>query len=549
MSPMRDPIERFEIKVRHGAITGRLVIDEFIDEFKAMQPSLHRFCGESDIVDVAALIYCTERLPDHIYHIREILVQADIPDKLPGMVGISEVHTPARRRSAFDIGEDTIIIVAREGVTELLDLVSLLVSFSIEGQKIVRLLEPEALMEELMDPELGSDAARQNQCLARLAFVLGVTDDEVVSLDQRWENQLLERLRHLIKYPPHMTVRLHKGYSLEAVRIRSEKWAARINEKVQKWVDHGPLHVLSSNLHSTVNLLSGFARLHQDEIWEWAALHPEYSHVDPPARENLLYFVLKDWLKANPERAREKLEYEEAHGILSLHDIYHVGIDVQLIDTSKLDPALLDPRLRVDTGAIAREKPLIVNFDYAFGDQAGIVLEHLFRNFERQIASFSIMGKAGTVVGERGGVMLPTYLLRQGSDDVYDFPVPNFLEAADFRDLPVDTIHTGGPMLTVLGTVLQNDVMLRRYRDEWKILGLEMEGIPYVRTLHQCRKRGFMSDNFRMGVGYYASDAPLVPGESLSRELAFEGLDATYSINLAILNRLLTARTVPVGSG
>ena len=149
------------------------------------------------------------------------------------------------------------------------------------------------------------------------------------------------------------------------------------------------------------------------------------------------------------------------------------------------------------------------------------------------------MGKAGTVVGERGGILLPTYLLRQGSDDVYDFPVPNFLTPEDFAGLPVGTVSTGGPMLTVLGTVLQNDRMLLRYRDEWGILGLEMEGIPYVRSLHQSRKRGFMSESFRMGVAYYASDAPLVPGESLSKELAFQGLDATYGISQVILSHLL----------
>lgn len=539
---MRDPIERFELKVRYGAITGRLEIDSFLDEFKAMSPSLHRLCNESDIVDVGALLYSTARLPKQIYHIREILVQADIPDKLPGMEGITELRTEARRRTAFDIGGDTLIVVAREGVTELLDLVTLLVSFAIEAYKILELLRNDPLLIELSEPTLSDNVVRRNRCLARLAFVLGVTDDEIMDLDAHWDNELIPRLLHLVNSPPRIVVRLHKGYSLEAVQARSEAWAQRINQVVRQLVEeHGPLHVLSSNMHSCVNLLSGFARLHAEEIWAFAESRATYSGWDKakPAAENVLYLAMRDWLKAFPERLVDKAEFEQSRGIRNLLDVNHVGIDVQIVDCSKLEPQEWDPRLRLVAERLKAERPLLLNFDYAFGDQAGIVLDTLFRQFGKQIESFTVMGKAGTVSGERGGILLPTYLLRQGSDDVYDFPVENFLAKEDFAGLKVGTVSTGGPMLTVLGTVLQNDRMLMRYRKDWGILGLEMEGIPYVRSLHQSRKRGFLSEKFRLGVAYYASDAPLVPGESLSKELAFQGLDATYGISLAILNNLL----------
>lgn len=539
---MHDPIERFEVKVRYGAITGRLVIDDFIEEFKAMAPSLHRLCNDEEVVDVGALIYCTERLPEEIYHIREVLVQADIPDKLPGMTGITEITTHARRRSAFDIGDDTVIVVAREGVTELLDLISLLVSFSIEAKKIVALLADDPLIAELKDPATDGDLTRRNRCMARLAFCLGVTDDLIMELDGYWEQKLLSRLRHLLEHPPSLVVRLHKGYSLESIQGRSKGWASRIAEHVQTCANkHGPLHVISSNLHSCVNLLSGFAQHHSEEIWKFAESRADFQKWDgkQPCRENLLYFFMKDWLKQNPERQREKQEFETSRGIKKLEDIHHLGIDAQVVDCTRLEPSELDPRLHVVAHKLKEERPLLINFDYAFGDQAGIVLDYLLRQFAGQVASFSIMGKAGTVVGDRGGVMLPTYLLKQGSDDVYDFPVDNILDPLDFEGLYSGAIHTDGPMLTVLGTVLQNDEMLRRYRDDWGILGLEMEGIPYVRSLHQNRKRGLMRDDFKIGVAYYASDAPLIPGESLSRELAFEGLDATYGISVALLNALL----------
>jgi hypothetical protein len=96
-------------------------------------------------------------------------------------------------------------------------------------------------------------------------------------------------------------------------------------------------------------------------------------------------------------------------------------------------------------------------------------------------------------------------------------------------------------MLTVAGTILQNEEMLRDYLREWNILGLEMEGIPYIRALHQCLKRGWVCPDLRVMVGYYASDAPLEVGETLAREMAFEGLDPTYGLNVAILRRLLAS--------
>ena len=100
-------------------------------------------------------------------------------------------------------------------------------------------------------------------------------------------------------------------------------------------------------------------------------------------------------------------------------------------------------------------------------------------------------------------------------------------------------------MLTVAGTILQNEKMLRKYREEWNILGLEMEGIPYLRALHQCLKRNWVSAELDVLVGYYASDAPLEIGETLARELAFDGLNPTYGLNIAILRRILRREEHP----
>lgn len=532
---MSSAIENFEILVRHGAIRGVFAIDEFLDAFREMEPSLHRYCRDEGVVDVDALIYTTARLPEGIHAIREFLVQADVPDKLPEMAGIQRVETPARRRSTFQIGEDIVIVVAREGVTELLDLVTLLTSYAIEAHKISALLKDTPLLHDLRNGY--QDLAGRNRLVARLAFQLGSTDDALVRLDEAWKGELLSRILYLADHPATLVVRLHRDYSIEASRKRAREWAQNLFEETSV-LSQKEVHIVSSNLFALVNLLSGFPRLHAEAIRDWArSERPELVASD--GQENLLYMMLPEWLKAFPERAEERCLYDQEHGLENLEDTFHVGVGAQAIDLARLDFERLDPRLKLNKARILEHRPLILNFDYAFGEQAGIVVEQLFRRFAQRVVSFSIMGKAGTVVGGRGGVMLPSYLLREGSRDVYEFPFGNYLDPSDFAGLDVGEVYSDGPMLTVLGTILQNDAMLLRYREEWKILGLEMEGIPYIRALHQCRKLGFLRNDLRVGVAYWASDAPLRVGESLSHESALQGLNAVYAINVAILNSLL----------
>lgn len=541
---MNETIDNFEILVRHGALCSTIIIEELCDAFKAMKPSLHRYCDEPHIVDVEALIYAIERLPATVHKVREVLVQSDVPDKLPTMAGVERVPSGARRRPTFQLGEDLVIVVAREGRTELLDLISLLTSYLIEARKIGDLLSLDPLGEELSHLKQPLTLAEHNRLLARLAFVLGVTDDLVVRLDECWNGELLQRVVALTAKPPSITVRLHRGYSVDASRDRARDWARSLQEAVERECGpDAPVHLLSSNTHSTVNLLSGYANCVTDEVWEWARANKLYddelTSLGSQRPENITYFLLRDWLRAFPERKQEKRDWETLHGIFNLDDAHHVGVEAQVLNLASLPHSRIDSRLHLSADSLKNDAPVLINFDYAFGEQAGILVEQLFRQFGHRIASFSIMGKAGTVVGRRGGIMLPSYLLRGGSRDIYDLPFGNALTAQDLDGLKMDEIHAGGPMLTVAGTIMQNDEMLEEYRDEWGVLGLEMEGIPYVRALHQCQKLGLTRDQLDVAVGYYASDAPLVPGESLSRELSFEGLNATYALNIAILHRIL----------
>lgn len=545
---MDEALEKFVILVRHGALCSRLEIGQLLEAYCEMEPSLHRHCNTPDVVDVEALLYAAARLPSTIYHVREILIQADVPDKLPEMAGIVQLSTAARRRPIFQVGNNVIIVVAREGRTELLDLITLLCSYQLEAGKIAQLLQGSPLLDDLSAVLEGKSHTleERNRILARLAFELGTTDDLLVALDRNWKGELLERLLYFTHHPPAFVARLHRDYSVVASQSRAKLWADNLKRAVDNLEQgDGPIHILSSNTHSTVNLLAGYAFQVIDEIWDWALSHSEhtqYLNLQAGRSANVTYFLLRDWLRAHPERQVERDNWEKEMGVFHLEDAYYTGVHSQVIEMAKVDPNKADPRLRDYLPPCRESRAVIVNFDYAFGEQAGILVEQLFRVFQDRVASFSIMGKAGTVVGGRGGVMLPTFLLKEGSRDVYDLPFGNALKESDFTDLMLGQVHSGGPMLTVAGTILQNEKMLRRYREEWGILGLEMEGIPYLRALHQCLKRDWVSADLDVLIGYYASDAPLEAGETLARELAFEGLDPTYGLNIAILRKILRGR-------
>ena len=66
-----------------------------------------------------------------------------------------------------------------------------------------------------------------------------------------------------------------------------------------------------------------------------------------------------------------------------------------------------------------------------------------------------------------------------------------------------------GPMVTVLGTSLQNrDVLERFHSSSWKAIGLEMEGGHYQRAINAAIIQGHIPMNMKTRYAYYASDNP-----------------------------------------
>jgi hypothetical protein len=320
-----------------------------------------------------------------------------------------------------------------------------------------------------------------------------------------------------------------------------ERWASHIKHYLaDKQLHERPLHIISANPHSVLNCLFAPAVLSENQ--------PE---------ESLYEMALQLSRPENDGLRRKVRKYAADNGLHQLEDVSGTSILVQLIDTSRIDLKKLHPQLKYDKDYIRKQKPVILVMDYAFGEQAFETMDELLKpydhsrcGFQMNVASISIMGKAGILTGEKGDLMIPTSHIFEGTADNY--PLNNEFTAEEFASEGVNVFE--GSMITVLGTSLQNRDILSYFRNSsWKAIGLEMEGAHYQKAIQsQAMIRGSVRKDVKVRYAYYASDNPLITGATLaSGSLGTVGVKPTYLITLKCLSRILSHTEVPetVGQG
>ena len=312
--------------------------------------------------------------------------------------------------------------------------------------------------------------------------------------------------------------------------IHGERWAANIKEALlnAELIDR-PIHIVSANLHSVVNCLYAHSALKEtlDESKNIEELALELSKDE---NDHLRDIVDK---------------YAKTHGMIYLPDSSGTNLGVQIIDTNKLIISKLPPELQVNKEYVREKRPVIIIMDYAFGEQAYETMDELLKPIETgtqiipmPVESISIMGKAGILTGGKGDIMIPTAHVFEGTADNY--PFQNEFTKEDFSEMPCNVCF--GPMITVLGTSLQNrDVLAYFKNSSWKAIGLEMEGAHYQKAIQaETMIRKNIASDITIRYAYYASDNPLETGSTLaSGSLGLVGVKPTYLITRQILNKIL----------
>jgi hypothetical protein len=216
------------------------------------------------------------------------------------------------------------------------------------------------------------------------------------------------------------------------------------------------------------------------------------------------------------------------------------GVQVQLVDTQSVDVDSVDPGIDSEPGG---RRALIVNIDYAFGEQAQHIMRNLLILYGRNVRSISFLGKAGALVGKRGDIVAPTAFVEQSTELFQPVPQPDREMVLHLKESLPDRSVIEGTMLTVDGTLLQNRMMLNFYRHLWGTVGIEMEGSHYIRQVVESRELGVIPEEAALRLYYYVSDLPLEHSASLSARLTpSEGVPPLYAITRCVLNRILSER-------
>jgi len=547
----REAIERLYIAMRHLFIRGSykplgVSGEAMIEALQALEPEIYGSINDPEKVELDGLFYVFQRLPQGIEECRYI--------KLISREGFEtskfkSIIPAKRRRECYRIDDEQMFVEMTRGRSDIYDILTHLTFLYIEAEKIRensinhrREKRREWLMlEDIVLNKKKEGSFDKNVAYTYLSTILGRTYDETLMACKRFTNATkvnslfhitywLGRLsmdEHFEKNDREITfsssLREHLGH-----HIYGELWAQRIKKHLQDQdlLDR-PIHIISANLHSVMNSLYGTA----------AKVSKKSASLEAIA--GILSVETNDDLRDKVERHALK------NGMYQLDDNSGTNISVQIFDTSKIDLTTLPKEISYDKKHVEQNNPVIIVMNYAFGEQAYETMDELLKPYDWKsdkiklnIESIAIMGKAGILDGDKGDIMIPNAHVFEGTADNY--PFINDFSVKDFEGHGIKVV--GGPMITVMGTSLQNMDILRYFKlSSWKVVGLEMEGAHYQKAIQAASKiRNSISPNVIIRYAYYASDNPLMTGKTLaSGALGLDGVKPTYLITQLILERIL----------
>jgi hypothetical protein len=504
-------------------------------------------------LDLAAFIYCALRLPLCLSEVRLILLgQSGEVFSRGGYPNVEQwtiSNAVARRRKMFFDGRETMTVFINS-VSDIDDLIPMLTTYQIEWNKIHARLAQVGLQNQVEQTPEEYQAA------------LGLNDEDFAKLQQVWGDQLLTNLRQAAKTQKRLALLLLAGSFTDYRRATEGWWQGVRSQSPVSDIRQRPVYFVSSNMHILPNLLSNYAGLIKDEIVAYLTetnpegLVEEYqplaANQTPGALENLLYYVMRKYLRtpAGDHHYQLRLQHEIGLGIHNIRRRLNLDVGVQIIELAKLKPEHLDPRIRLpeaDWDKLRQSQALIVNVDYPLGMAAYQVLSQISANVG-ELNGVYIMGKAATLNGRVGDVMVPNVVYDEHSCNTYLFR--NCFEARHIAPyLNYGTVFDNQKTVTVRGTFLQNKEFMHVFYKEG-YTDIEMESGPYLSAVYEdiYPKRYpvneivnlFLNMTYDVGILHYASDTPYSRRQSLlSKSLLYFGMDSTYATAIAILRRIL----------
>lgn len=544
-------IERLYITMRHlfnrGFYKPMGVSGETLREaLLSLRPEIYGTIADEK-VELNGLMYVIERLPVGIEECRYINLTSD---EGYSKSQFKAIVPPKRRRNCYRIDDEQMNVEITRGRSDIYDILTHLTFIFIESHKIKdrvlideegKLTRDWEKLEQVVLQNKKLTLLEKEQAISHASSILGRTFAEVIDIYEGFgTKEKPDRFLHVIYWLGKLAIEEVIYNNKRTItfspilrerlghHIYGEIWANSIKEVLeQNNLLTRPIHIISANMHSVMN-----------SVFAEPVLGKKYKDGDD-------FQIYEDLSKSGNDPLRKKVEdFALQHGMISIPDTSGTNIDVQIFDTAKIDIK----KSAFPKANLGNDKPVLIVMDYAFGEQAFETIDELLKPYKTgdgkvflNVESVSIMGKAGILEGGKGDIMIPTAHINEGTADNY--PFENELTAAMFEgnDIPV----FAGPMVTVLGTSLQNKDLLKFFFEStWGAIGLEMEGAYYQKAVQSASKiRKSINPNVKVRYAYYASDNPLETGSTLaSGGLGTTGVKPTYLITIKILEQIFNVK-------
>lgn len=545
-------IERLYITMRHlfnrgfykpSGVSGATLRQSLLQ----LRPEIYGSIAEEK-AELNGLMYVLERLPEGIEQCRFINLTSD-----EGYAGsqFKPIIPPKRRRNCYRIDDEQMNIEITRGRSDIYDILTHLTFLFIESEKISKKVLIEDTDKTIRDWVKLEQAANKEElsqrerevALIHMANILGRPFIEVMAIHKKLSTTANpERFLKIIYWLGKLAIEEETTGNKRAItfspmlrerlghHIHGERWANRIKETLQEnGLMERPIHIISANMHSVMNSL--FAKKALSKTLAGKTKLEIYEALSIPKNSSL----------------REKvIAQAKKNGMIAIDDVSGTNIDVQIFDMAKLGKGACCYEL--PTSCQENEKPVIFVMDYAFGEQAYETIDELLKPYRVKknqevflnVASITIMGKAGILEGGKGDIMIPDAHIFEGTADNY--PFENELRKEDFEGNGLKVLQ--GAMVTVLGTSLQNRDILKFFHEStWNVIGLEMEGVHYQKAIQSASKiRKSIREDVKVRYAYYASDNPLETGSTLaSGGLGTTGVKPTYLITDKILTQIFNS--------
>ncbi len=506
---------------------------------------LHPFASDPTHLDPSALVYSLLRLPKEIDRSKTVIMGQNpeifTSHNLPNFSQWKKSTATARRRTRFFDSKTGLLASFISSISDIDDIVNLLLAYQIEWNKFHEL----------------TTSAYSKYSEFKAAFICNENPIEELKLLQispeDWQNikkalgkNWRLRLRRIYHHPQNLRLRLLASSWIDYTKTTQRWWKNIISASLPRLdLSRQKIYFVSSNAHSLLNLVTGFALKSEKKLLK---LSPQnYSELSPYIHKNDFLYYLSKYLTKDKKYQSDWQKIQDRLGVISLSSSTYLNLNTQIFPLKNfLKSPLLDSRLKISKPSkIASSNALIFNIDYPLGFTAYHILSEILENVST-LAGVYILGKAAVLNSEIGDLQIPRLTFDEHTQNSYVYK--NCFNTFFPYTNTQGSILTQQKSVTVLGTFLENEALLKKYSEN-NLTIIEMETGPYLSAIteathDQQTPRGTMVDlnsaPFDIGIINYTSDTPYSKAKNLGAgALNLAGVEPVYLGSLAILQRII----------